>query len=179
MSRISLALSCAINFLVCACANIPTGPSIMVLPAPGQSFDQFRNDDAICQQFANSQMGGTSANDAAVDSEVGSAVVGTLLGAALGAAVGGGGGAAIGAGSGLVAGSVMGLGSSGGSRNATQQRYDGAYMQCMYAKGHQVPVSGHISNQSSYPSAAPYQSAPPVANIPPPPPGLPPPPPNQ
>jgi hypothetical protein len=179
MSRISLALSCSITLLVSGCASIPTGPSIMVLPSPGQSFDQFRNDDAICQQFANSQMGGASANDAAVDSGVGSAVVGTLLGAALGAAVSGGRGAAIGAGSGLVAGSVMGLGASGSSRNATQQRYDAAYMQCMYAKGHQVPVSGHISNQSPYPSVAPYQSAPPATNVPPPPPGLPPPAPNQ
>jgi hypothetical protein len=152
----------------------------MVLPAPGQSFDQFRNDDSICRQFANSQMGGSSANDSAVNSEVGSAVVGTLLGAALGAAVGGGRGAAIGAGSGLVAGSVMGLGASGSSGNATQQRYDGAYMQCMYAKGNQVPVSGHFANQSPYPSTGPYQAAPSAINTPPPPPaGLPPPPPNQ
>jgi len=179
MSRKSLVLSCSITLLAGGCASMPTGPSIMVLPAPGQSFDQFRNDDAICQQFANSQMGGSSANDSAIESEVGSAAVGTLLGAALGAAVGGGRGAAIGAGSGLVAGSVMGLGASGSSRNATQQRYDSAYMQCMYAKGHQVPVSGHISNQSPYPSVGPYQSAPPGANIPPPSSGMPPPPPQQ
>jgi uncharacterized protein YcfJ len=150
----------------------------MVLPSSSQSFDQFRNDDAICRQFADTRLGGATANGAAAESEVGSAVVGTLLGAALGAAVGGGRGAAIGAGSGLVAGSVMGLGASGSSMNSTQQRYDGAYMQCMYAKGHQVPVSGHISNQSPYPNVAPYQSAPPAAQIPPPPPGLPPPPPQ-
>ncbi|MGD0958682.1 MAG: glycine zipper family protein [Methylomonas sp.] len=172
-------LSLSILLLASGCASVPTGPSVMVLPASGQSFDQFRNDDVICRQFADSQLGGTTANDAAVESGVGSAVVGTLLGAALGAAVGGGRGAAIGAGSGLVAGSVMGLGASGGSMNATQQRYDDAYLQCMYAKGHQVPVSGRFSNQSPYPNTAPYQSAPPAANIPPPPPpGSPPPPPQ-
>jgi hypothetical protein len=174
MSRIFLILFASL--VLSGCVSVPVGPSVTVLPAPGQSFDQFRSDDAICQQFAGSQLGGGTANDSAVNSEVGSAIVGTLLGAALGAAVGGGRGAAIGAGSGLVAGSVMGLGASGRSQSATQQRFDSAYIQCMYAKGHQVPVSGHISN--TYQNVAPYQAAPPAVIIPPPPPpGYPPPPP--
>jgi len=157
---------------VSGCASIPTGPSVMVLPGAGQSFDQFRYDDAACQQFALAQVGGTTANDAAVESGVASAAVGTALGAAAGAALGGGaGGAAIGAGAGLLAGSTVGTGYASSSRYATQQRYDVAYIQCMYAKGHQVPVAGQVSN------AAPRQSTGPTLNIPPPPSGSPPPPP--
>lgn len=171
MSRFPIVLSSTLILLASGCASIPTGPSVMVLPGAGQSFDQFRYDDATCQQYAYSQVGGTTANDAAVESGVASAAVGTALGAAAGAALGGGGGAAIGAGTGLVAGSVVGSGYASNSRYATQQRYDAAYIQCMYAKGHQVPVSGHISN------VAPRQPVAPAANIPPPPPGSPPPPP--
>jgi hypothetical protein len=30
---------------------------------------------------------------------------------------------------------------------AEQQHYDAAYIQCMYTKGHQVPVSGQFSEE--------------------------------
>jgi hypothetical protein len=153
------------------CAHMPSGPSVMALPGTGLSFDQFRQDDYQCQQYAAGQVGATP-NQASADSQIGSAVVGTAVGAAAGAALGGGGGAAIGAGSGLVAGTIVGSGESRRSGYATQQGYDNAYVQCMYAKGHRVPVSG----QFSYQSPAPKTSQP---SIPPPPPGLPPPPPYQ
>ena len=172
MSRFPIVLTSSILLIATGCASIPNGPSVMVLPGAGQSFDQFRGDDAVCQQFAYFQVGGT-ANEAAVNSGVASAAAGTALGAAAGAAFGGGSGAAIGAGGGLLAGSMVGAGTAGSSRYSTQQRYDTAYIQCMYAKGHQVPVSGHFSN------VAPPQPAKPAANIPPPPPGSPPPPPPQ
>ena len=155
------------------CASIPDGPSVMVLPGSGASFDQFRYDDANCQQFASFQIGGSSASNAGVQSGLASAAVGTALGAATGAAISGGaGGAAIGAGTGLLAGSMVGTSYANNSRASTQQRYDTAYIQCMYAKGHQVPVIGQFSN------VAPRQPGPPSANIPPPPPGSPPPPPS-
>jgi hypothetical protein len=48
-----------------------------------------------------------------------------------------------------------------------QQRYDRAFVQCMYAKGHKVPVSGRYSGHiEASPSAA--------RTAPPPPPGQPP-----
>jgi outer membrane lipoprotein SlyB len=143
----------------------------MALPRTGISFDQFRNDDAICQQFASYQLDGTSANEAAMSSGITSAIIGSALGAAAGAIIGGGNGAIIGAGSGLLVGSLAGTGTASSSMYAVQQRYDGAYIQCMYAKGHQVPVSGQFSGVVSQPVA------PSTVNIPPPPPGLPPPPP--
>lgn len=155
------------------CASMPNGPSVMVLPGTGMSFEQFRNDDVICQQFAFFQVGGTSPNQAAMNSGVASAAIGTGLGAAAGAAIGGGSGAAIGAGSGLVAGSMIGTSAAGSSMYNVQQRYDVAYIQCMYAKGNQVPVSGQFSG-----AIAPLRTPTTSSNIPPPPSGSPPPPPS-
>ena len=172
MSRFFIVFPATVILAVTGCASMPNGPSVMVLPGTGMSFDQFRNDDAICQQYAFSQVGGTTANQAGMNSGVTSAAVGTALGAAAGAAIGGGSGAAIGAGSGLVAGSMVGTGAASSSMYANQQRYDAAYIQCMYAKGHQVPVSGQFSG------VTPQQTVTPASHIPPPPPGMPPPPPK-
>lgn len=126
------------------CATIPTGPSVMVMPPAGKSFEQFQADDAICRQFAYEQVGGVTGQEAAQRSAVSSAVIGTALGAAAGAAIGSasgnvGAGAAIGAGSGLLLGSAAGTGYASGSYYESQRRYDNAYMQCMYAKGNQIP----------------------------------------
>ncbi|MDD1633027.1 MAG: hypothetical protein LUP91_12585 [Methylococcaceae bacterium] len=171
MSRFFIVFSATAILAVTGCVSLPNGPSVMVLPGTGLSFEQFRNDDAICQQYAFYQVGGTTANQAGMNSGVTSAAVGTALGAAAGAAIGGGNGAAIGAGSGLVAGSIVGTGAASSSMYADQQRYDAAYIQCMYAKGHQVPVSGQFSGET------PQRVKVPTSNIPPPPPGSPPPPP--
>ena len=46
-----------------------------------------------------------------------------------------------------------------------QRRYDQAYTQCMYGKGHRVAVSGHYA-----PQARRYAPPPPRYNYPPPPP---------
>jgi hypothetical protein len=174
MLRLSTVLIIMVLLGVTACAYVPTGPSVMVLPGSGMSFEQFRNDDYICQQFALSQVGGTTASQAAVNSGVTSAAVGTALGAAAGAALGGGHGAVVGAGTGLVGGSLIGTGAASSSMYDAQQRYDVAYIQCMYAKGHQVPVSGQFSGETSRRSAPPQSSY-----IPPPPPGSPPPTPSR
>lgn len=50
-----------------------------------------------------------------------------------------------------------------------QRRYDNAFTQCMYVRGHRVPVSGRYSDES--PTTAAARTPPP----PPPPPGQPPP----
>jgi hypothetical protein len=159
--------------LLSACAVVPTGPTVMALPGTGKTFDQFRVDDANCRQFAFQQVGGVSTNQAASASGLGSAVVGTALGAAAGAAFNGGAGAAVGAGAGLLAGSLFGTANAQQSGYASQSRYDQAYIQCMYAAGDRVPVSGHM--MSTAPSAPAYYAPPP----PPPPSGAyaPPPPP--
>lgn len=156
--------------LLTACASVPNGPSAMALPGTGKSFDQFRFDDASCRQYAHEQIGGTTANQAANDSFAKSAVVGTALGAAVGAAADGGRGAGVGAATGLLVGSTIGVGEANASSYGAQRRYDNAYIQCMYAKGHRVPVSGrmmHEQRSTNYP--------PPPAAYPPPPPGYTPP----
>jgi outer membrane lipoprotein SlyB len=158
--------------LLSACAVVPSGPSVMALPGTGKTYDQFRNDDYNCRQFAFQQTGGVSTNQAATNSAVGSAVVGTALGAAAGAAFGGGQGAAIGAGAGLLAGSAVGMGNAQGSAYQVQRNYDNAYLQCMYANGNRIPVAGHMQTQQPYQTYQPQQRY-----LPPPPPGSPPPPP--
>lgn len=158
---------------VAACTTIPTGPSVMAMPGTGKSFDQFRGDDAECKQFALDQIGGATANDRAVDSGVKSAAVGTVVGALAGAALGGHQGAGVGAGVGLLAGSAAGANAAQASGYSSQRRYDNAYVQCMYAKGDRVPVSGRMM---SGPARA-YNPPPPPSGYAPPPSGYPPPPP--
>jgi len=157
--------------LLGACTVLPTGPSMLVLPGTGRSMDSFRYDDNECRQYAYAQIGGTSAQQAANQAAVGSAVVGTAIGAAAGAAIGGSQGAAVGAGVGLVGGSAVGTSSAYASGYGTQRQYDNAYIQCMYAKGHRVPVPANMA----YPRVV---NNPASAGIPPPPPGTPPPPPQ-
>ena len=154
--------------LLTACASVPNGPSSMALPGSGKSFDQFRYDDGACRQFANDQIGGKTANKAANESFTESAVVGTALGAAIGAATSRGRDAGSGAAIGLFVGSLIGVDSANRSSYAAQRHYDNAYVQCMYAKGHRVPVSGHIEQQPV--NNAPLERAPVYAPPPPPPP---------
>ena len=136
-----------------ACAVVPTGPSVMALPGTGMSFDRFRADDLDCRQYAYSQVGGKTAMDNARESAVTSAAVGTAVGALAGAALGGNSqGAAVGAGAGLLMGSAVGTDTSRASGIGTQRQYDNAYIQCMYAKGHRVPVPANMSHAMSLPN---------------------------
>ncbi len=176
MSRLMRLSPLLALFGAAACTTIPTGPSVMALPGSGRSFDQFRANDADCRQFALVQSGGATANETALDSGVKSAAAGAVIGALAGAAMGGHQGAGVGAGVGLLAGSAAGAGASQASGYGSQGRYDNAYIQCMYAKGDRVPVSGRMTSNPGQPVYAP----PPAASryAPPPPPrGYPPPPP--
>ncbi|MGZ8143560.1 MAG: hypothetical protein ACXW0L_04250 [Methylosarcina sp.] len=134
--------------MLTACTTIPAGPGVLVLPGTGKSFDQFRQEDSYCRQYASWQTGGTTPSKASAASGVGSAIAGTALGAAAGAAFGGGEGAAIGAGSGLLAGSLVGTGAGGSAGYEAQERYDMSYIQCMYAYGNRVPISGNFIEEN-------------------------------
>ncbi len=188
MSRLLRVSPFVALLLLGACTTIPTGPSVMAMPGTGKSFDQFRSDDADCKQFALGQIGGATANETAVESGVKSAVVGAAVGALAGAAIGGHEGAGVGAGVGLLAGSAAGTGASQASGYGSQRRYDNAYIQCMYASGHRVPMPGNMASgpaRTMYPQRPPaatgYLAPPPPPAAypppPPPPPGYPPPPP--
>ncbi|HEX8986792.1 MAG TPA: glycine zipper family protein [Rhodocyclaceae bacterium] len=151
--------------LLAACASVPSGPSVMALPGTGKTFEQFRVDDMQCRQYAEDMTGG-NAQQAASNAGLRSAAVGTAVGAVAGAAIGGHQGAGVGAGTGLIVGSMAGTDAGYSSAYGSQRRYDNAYIQCMYAKGDKVPVSGNFA-QPQAPAAPPAGAYPP----PPPPPG--------
>ena len=160
--------------LLAACASTPSGPNVMVLPGTGKSFDQFRFDENECRQYAHSYSGGSTPDQASADSGAKSAVAGAAIGGLAGAAIGGSGRAAVaGAALGTAGGALAGTGTGGHSARTVQQRYDMGYQQCMYAKGHQVPMARSERATRPAPRAAQrYYGTPP-----PPPPGTPPPPP--
>ena len=157
--------------LLGGCMTMPSGPSVLVLPGSSKTFDQFRADDFDCRQYASMQAGGSTTDQVAADSVAKSAALGTVIGAAAGAAMGGQSGAGVGAGTGLAIGALAGTGAGNASAYGLQQRYDYAFQQCMYAKGHKVPVHGGLESMRS-PAPPAYMPAPP------PPPSQPPPPPR-
>ncbi len=178
-----------VGALLSGCATVPHGPSVMVLPGSGKSFEQFQVDDAVCRQWASQQVG-TTVQKSSTESTVTGAVIGTLIGAAAGAALGAAAGnpavgAAAGGGVGLLGGTAIGASRADAYGGSVQRRYDMSYTQCMYAKGNQVPVArGSRMQQPAYTSPAPPPPPPPPASavpptVPPPPPGPPPPPPTR
>lgn len=163
----------SILLILAGCATAPTGPSVMVLPGSGKHFDQFRNDDMECRQYAQYQIGGSNPNQLKLDPGVRNAAVGTAVGALAGAAIGGSRGAGVGAGAGLLVGSMTGSEAARGSSYSTQRYYDNAYTQCMYAKGHQVPVSGTMLRSQPQSQQQPQSPTPAISSgnyFPPPPP---------
>jgi hypothetical protein len=125
------------------CATMPNGPSVRVLPGPGKSFEQFQTDDVVCRRYAEQSIG-VSPQQTVNQSAASGAAIGTLIGAGAGALIGAAtghpaAGAAIGAGSGLLVGTASGADAGNISGYEAQRRYDNTYIQCMYAKGNQVP----------------------------------------
>jgi hypothetical protein len=152
-----------------ACVTAPTGPRVAALPGSHKSPDQFQYDRSECQQFAQQSIGGNQAGQVASDQAASNAVAGTLFGAASGAIIGAvtgnaGPGAAIGAATGLLFGSAAGSNAAAYTYEQAQQHYDGAYLQCMYAKGNQVPAPPRYRAPQPYyygPPPQPYYNAPP------------------
>jgi hypothetical protein len=141
-NRLATGALAAALLLLGGCVSIPSGPSMATFPGSGRSFDEFRFDEADCRRYASDSIGGSDPSRAQADSALRSAAVGTAIGAIAGAALGGSQGAATGAGVGLLFGGVTGAGAASASGQSTQHRYDNAFVQCMYAKGHKVPSTG-------------------------------------
>jgi hypothetical protein len=147
------------------------------LPGTGKSFNQFLFDEADCKHYASAQIGVRATNEPGTGN-------GNETAASSGVS------APVRAESELLVGSMVegDMGASGGLN--LQQRYDLAYYQCMYAKGHRIPVSGDLeysrqlikdkdSNHAPLPAPSRTISLPSDGSfVPPPPPhGHPPPPP--
>lgn len=161
ISRLALVAALGLT----ACVTVPPGPSVMVLPGSHKTFEQFQADGYSCQAYAQ-QTVGLPPGQVAADAATSNAVAGTLIGAAAGAAIGSvtgraGPGAAIGAGTGLLLGSAAGSNAYGATYYGVQRRYDQAYVQCMYAKGNQVPV------RTGYRDGPPARVRPPMYGPPP------------
>ena len=160
------------------CATVPTGPAVTVMPGTGKTFEAFQQDQTACQQYAYAAIGGANAGQPANDHAAGTALVGSAWGAGTGAIIGSatsqaGQGAAIGAGVGLLFGALAASNQSYASSWQLQRNYDGAYMQCMYAHGNQVPV--RMSYRTQMGPGAPGAYPPPNSPAPYPPPNTPPP----
>jgi uncharacterized protein YcfJ len=122
-----------------ACATIPSGPNIAVMPGPGKPFDVFQADNLACKDYAYHEIG-VNPDEIAKRQIATGAVTGAVVGAAAGAAIGHGDSHAAGtlAGMGALGGAAIGADAASQSRWTLQRRYDVAYAQCMYAKGNQV-----------------------------------------
>jgi hypothetical protein len=118
--------------------NVPMGPRVAVMPAPGKPFDVFMAEEHLCRQYAEQSIG-SSPNEVASNNAVETAAAGVAIGTVVGALAGGRQGAPVGAAVGLVAGSSAGSNEAAYASRDAQRRYDIAYEQCMYAKGNQVP----------------------------------------
>lgn len=144
------------SLLMAACAQMPVGPSVAVMPGPYKPFDVFTQDDEMCRGWAAHSIG-IPGNEAAAKAFIASTAVGTALGALVGAAAGGDRAVGSGAAAGAAMGAMAGTGSSAAVAWSEQRRYDIAYSQCMYARGNVVPQYG-------------YRTVPPATSPPPPPP---------
>lgn len=158
-----------LSFLALSACTVapPSGPSVVAMPGPNKTWDQFQQDDAFCRNYAQNQMPNPQAvAQASQQNSAGTAVAGTLIGAAVGAALGAiGGNAGLGAAAGAGAGLLGGAAASGNQSQATadslQARYDVAYAQCMVGHGESI----------QQPSGPYYGPPPAYYAAPPPPPG--------
>lgn len=150
----------AAALLLGACAEMPTGPSIAVMPGPNKPFEVFMQEDELCRGWAAHRIG-IPGHDAAAEKFLASTIAGAAIGAIAGGVAGGDRGAGAGAAIGTVVGAAAGSDQANVVAGGAQRRYDIAYEQCMYAKGNVVPVHAY----GRY-----YYYAPPAASIAPPPP---------
>lgn len=155
--------------LLGACAEVPSQPSVAVMPAPGKPIEVFQAEDQQCRGYAQSQVGGATQGEAVNNGTAAGAVIGAGTGAAAGALIGHSGGAAgVGAGLGLLVGAAAGNNYGESSAYGLQRRYDIAYQQCMYAKGNQLPQARpRYYYQAPPPGYYPPPNYPPPASYPP------------
>lgn len=125
-----------------ACAPMPTGPMVAVMPPPTKPFEIFMQDDQVCRGWAAYSIG-QPGHDAAADAFLRSTLAGAAIGGIAGGLAGGHRSAGSGAAVGTVIGAAAGANGSAYSGWGAQRSYDIAYQQCMYAKGNVVSPYGN------------------------------------
>jgi hypothetical protein len=131
----------AVALAVFGCAEVPVGPSVAVMPASNKTFELFVQDDQLCRGWAAHSIG-IPGHNAAVERVLAT----TITGAILGAIVGGSRNFDSGAATGAVLGSAVGAQQSAVIAANAQRRYDIAYQQCMFSRGHFVAGYGYPQN---------------------------------
>jgi len=147
--------------LVASCAQMPTGPSVAVMPGPNKPFDVFTQEDQLCRGWAAHSIG-LPGHDAAAEAMLRSTVTGAAIGAIAGAVAGGDRNVSAGAAMGTVVGATVGSQQSSATAWDAQHRYDLAYQQCMYSKGNLVPSYGYRSYRYAAPPPPPATYPPPL-----------------
>jgi hypothetical protein len=140
--------------LLASCAQMPTGPSVAVMPGPNKPFEIFMQDDQLCRSWASHAIG-LADHDAAAEQMLASTLTGAAIGAIAGAAGGGHRSVETGAAFGTVVGASVGGNQSTVTAWNAQRRYDIAYQQCMYSKGNNVSYYGDRPIQNQSPTWAP------------------------
>src|SRR5215469_6152881 len=103
-----------------ACSDMPPGPTVPVMPAPGKPFDVFQEENAYCKQYASEEISGS---ESATKKVAGSAAAGAVLGAVAGTLMGDSRNAAgAGAATGALFGTAAGAGAADQSGRGLQQR---------------------------------------------------------
>jgi hypothetical protein len=154
------ALLAAASCLLLACAEMPSGPAVAVMPGPHKPFEVFVQDDQLCRGWASHAIG-LPGHDAAAEQVLKSTAAGAVIGAIAGAAMGGDRGVGAGAAMGTVMGATAGVGQSNYTAANAQRRYDVAYQQCMYSRGNVVSGSGYGAYGSASPPNLPPPPSPP------------------
>jgi hypothetical protein len=160
-SKLALGLA-----LISGCATLPEGPSITALPGTGKSLEEFRAADDACRQDSLERVRGVTPNLGVTETDQKRAAE-TAVNPAAGASIGAGEDASTDSG---MAGAIPADTQTVSARDL-RYRYDSAYIKCMYAKGHRVPVSGRVitpssahapfSSGSAYPPSDAYPATPP------------------
>ena len=140
-----------------ACAEMPVGPSVGVMPGPGKPFEIFMQEEQLCRGWAAHSIG-IAGHDAAAQTLVGSSVAGAAIGALAGVIAGGDHNVRSGAAMGTVIGAAAGANRGASTTWGLQRQYDIAYLQCMYSKGN--PLSTGDLGTYRYQVAPPPPPAP-------------------
>lgn len=145
---------CATLLWMVGCAEMPTGPTVAVMPAPNKPFEVFMQEEQLCRDWAAHSIG-QPGHDAAAQRLLSSTAAGLAIGTLVGAAAGGHRNVEAGAAMGTVMGAATGTSQSSQTAWSAQRRYDIAYQQCMYSKGNMVPSYGYNTNRYTAPPPPP------------------------
>lgn len=135
--RFTLWAALAPVLVAAGCSTLPAGsaPTVAVLPGGGKDMAAFNKDDIACRSDAHASAHQSTPLPAAMGLARGEVVASTRGRLALRESTD------------STTGSVYGGSPAADAGTFTiQQRYDTAYLQCMYSKGHNIPVNEAMSS---------------------------------